>query len=126
MKREICAGLLLLALLAGAFWNLRCMDNLIGDLRAQISDSMEAAENGDKATAGRLLDGALADWLAADVYTNIFFRHPEIDAVSDAFYELKQQLDGGNGSDLRGAYGLLLYHLDSINLMEHPRLGSIL
>lgn len=125
MNRERAAGILLVLLIAGAWWNIRAVDRLTGDILAGLETSQEAEERGDQAGAQAALDTALNRWLEADSYTHIFIRHAEIDATADAFYELQSQLLSGEG-DSSAAYDKLRYHLDSIQRMEHPSFGSIL
>lgn len=125
MKRELAAGALLLLLMAGAWWNIRAVDRLTGELLAGLDASQAADEQGDHLAAQAALDKALNRWLEADSYTHIFIRHAEIDSTADAFYELQAQLLAGEG-DSSAAYDKLRYHLDSIQRMEHPSLGSIL
>ena len=125
MKRELAAGALLLLLMAGAWWNIRTVDRLTGELLAGLDASQAADEQGDHLAAQAALDKALNRWLEADSYTHIFIRHAEIDSTADAFYELQAQLLAGEG-DSSAAYDKLRYHLDSIQRMEHPSLGSVL
>ena len=125
MKRELAAGALLLLLMAGAWWNIRAVDTLTGDILAGLDTSQAAEEQGDHLTAQAALAKALNRWLEADSYTHIFIRHAEIDSTADAFYELQAQLLAGEG-DSSAASDKLRYHLDSIQRMEHPSLGSVL
>ena len=125
MTRELAAGALLLLLMAGAWWNIRAVDTLTGDILAGLDISQAAEEQGDHLTAQAALAKALNRWLEADSYTHIFIRHAEIDSTADAFYELQAQLLAGEG-DSSAAFDKLRYHLDSIQRMEHPSLGSIL
>ena len=125
MSRELAAGALLLLLVAGAWWNIHAVDTLTGDILAGLDASQEAEEQGRHPDAQAALDKALNRWLEADSYTHIFIRHAEIDSTADAFYELQSQLLSGEG-DSSAAFDKLRYHLDSIQRMEHPSLGSIL
>ena len=125
MKRELAAGTLLALLIAGAWWNIRAVDRLTGDILAGLDTAQTAEARGQPEEAREALDKALKRWLEADRYTHIFIRHAEIDATADAFYELQSQLLSGEG-DSSAAYDKLRYHLESIRQMEHPGLGSIL
>ena len=125
MKRELAAGTLLALLIAGAWWNIRAVDRLTGDILAGLDTAQAAEARGQPEEAREALDKALKRWLEADRYTHIFIRHAEIDATADAFYELQSQLRSGEG-DSSAAYDKLRYHLESIRRMEHPSLGSIL
>ena len=125
MSRELAAGALLLLLVAGAWWNIHAVDSLTGEIMRDLDASQAAEEQGRHLDAQAALDKALNRWLETDSYTHIFIRHAEIDSTADAFYELQAQLLSGEG-DSSAAFDKLRYHLDSIQRMEHPRLGSIL
>ena len=125
MKRELAAGTLLALLIAGAWWNIRAVDRLTGEIMAGLDTAQAAEARGQPEEAREALDKALKRWLEADRYTHIFIRHAEIDSTADAFYELQSQLLSGEG-DSSAAYDKLRYHLESIRQMEHPSLGSIL
>ena len=124
--REWVAAALLLALLLGSLGNIAYLDRLIGNIETELDHAAEAAEAGDFDAALRSCDRALAHWLRADAYTHIFIRHPEIDAIADAFYELRQLLAEENAQAAPSAFQKLRYHLDCIDNMEHIRPGSIL
>ena len=125
MSRELAAGALLLLLVTGAWWNIHAVDTLTREIMGDLDVSQAAEEQGDHPAAQAALNKALNRWLDADSYTHIFIRHAEIDSTADAFYELQAQLLSGEG-DSSAAFDKLRYHLDSIQRMEHPSLGSIL
>lgn len=125
MKKELCAAVLLAALIVGAGLSVRHMDALAADMLTYLDRSEQFADSGDSARAEQELDKALDIWLHSDGYTHIFIRHPEIDSTSDAFYELKQAL-AENSEGLSSCYEKLRYHIISIDTMEQFRLGSIL
>ena len=126
MRREIIAAVLLALLCIGAWINVRTLDSLVGDMVSELSLSAQAAQRGETGQADERLLAALDRWVNADGYTHIFIRHSEIDAISDAFYELRAQLLSGETEGLDALYGKLLYHLDSIDRIEHLSLKSIL
>lgn len=126
MIREIVAAALLLMLFAGALVNIACLDRLIDDIALDVSSAYTLAETGDFPAAAAELDKAIEHWLAANAYTHIFIRHPEIDACSDAFYECRQLLAEQNAEGFPSAFDKLNYHLQSIDEMEHIRFGSIM
>ena len=126
MKRELVALSLLVLLCVGAGLNVRALDTLTGELLSALTLSETQACSGDYAAARETLDRALERWLSADGYTHIFLRHSEIDAVSDSFYDLRSELEAGEGEGLRSLYEKLQYHLDSIDRIEHLSLKSIL
>lgn len=126
MRREISASAILLLMLLFSLWNLRQIDTLTGEIEKLLHYSSAAAEQSDFTTAEDAALRALDIWLHADGYTHIFIRHPEIDSTSDAFYELLAAIGAHESDALGAAYGKLLYHLHSIDSMEHVSLGSLL
>ena len=125
-KREYMAIVLLVLLIALSVYNIKSIDSLTGDIGITLSKSQSAAEKLDFKAARGYLDEALERWLSADSYTHIFLRHPEIDSTADSFYELKQVLMQEDISACAAAYDKLMYHLNSIDSMEHLSFGSIL
>ena len=101
MKREICAALLLAALLAASVWNIHRADALIGEIRGHLELSEKALLAADPDYAREQLEAAKRIWLSARGYTRIFLRHPELDSTSDVFYETLQELRGGLLPDTR-------------------------
>ncbi len=126
MKKECFAAALLLLLFAAALINIACLDRLIGRIEADVERAEALAEAGDFSAAEAALDTAIEHWIAANAYTHIFIRHPEIDSTSDAFFELKELLAEENAEGFPSAFDKLAYHLNSIDEMEHIRLGSVL
>ena len=126
MKKEWIAAALLAFLFAAALINNACLDRLIGRIGEDIGRARELAERGEFAAAEAALDTAIEHWIAANSYTHIFIRHPEIDSTSDAFFELKELLAEENADGFPSAFDKLNYHLNSIDEMEHIRLGSVL
>ena len=126
MKREMCAVLLLAALVGVSLWNIRKADALIKDIEEHLDLSEKAMLAGDPGYAEEQLSAALRIWLSAGEYTQIFLRHPELDATSDVFYEALQCLREGKPRTAQAVFARLRYHLDSISGMEHISLGSVL
>ena len=126
MKREWIALGLLLLLLAASLGNILLLDRLVDGLEHEIALSESAFERGAYGEAGRSLGAAAEHWQKIKGYTHIFIRHTEIDSVSDAFFELKQTVAQKDGAAFPAAREKLLYHLRSIDEMEHLRLGSVL
>ena len=124
-KRESAAAFVLAVMVLLSVWNLKKIDSLTDSILVLLSKSQTSAENFDERAAMRSLSEALELWLQSDRYTHIFIRHSEIDSTSDAFYELKESLMGDDPISTRAVYEKLRYHLESIDGMEHPSLGSI-
>ena len=126
MKKEWIAAGLLALLFTAALINIACLDSLIGRIGDDVDRARSLAESGDFPAAEAALDTAIEHWVAANAYTHIFIRHPEIDSTSDAFFELKELLAEQNADGFPSAFDKLNYHLNSIDEMEHIRLGSVL
>lgn len=126
MRREYTAMIILALLMLGAWLNLRHMDSLTERIEAKLELSQKAAEQGSMDISEKALLDALDMWLSADGYTHIFIRHSEIDAISDSFYELYDALLSGETDALTPAYEKLIYHLESVNDIEHLSLRSLL
>ena len=126
MRKEAAAALGLILLLVIAQWNIRAVDRLTGQILTRLERSEQALEAGSPGVARRELDTALELWLSADGYTHIFLRHAEIDAASDAFYELHEKLNEAAPESCSPVYDKLRYHLESIAAMEHVSLRSVL
>ncbi len=126
MRREYTAMIILAILMLGAWLNLRHMDSLTERIEAKLELSQKAAEQGSMDISEKALLDALDMWLGADGYTHIFIRHSEIDAISDSFYELYDALLSGETDALTPAYEKLIYHLESVNDIEHLSLRSLL
>ena len=124
-KRESAALFVLSVMILLSIWNLRKIDSITDGIIVLLEKSQTSAENLDNKSALRSLNDGLKIWLDSDRYTHIFIRHSEIDSTTDAFYELKESLMEGNALSARAAYEKLRYHLESIDTMEHPSLGSI-
>lgn len=126
MRREICALLLLAALVGASVWNIRKTDRLIGEIEEHVALSEKAAQANDPDYALRQLEAALRIWLDAGNYTRVVLRHPELDGTTDVFYEVLETLRDGENRALPAAYERLRYHLDSIGGMEHVTLGTVM
>ena len=126
MRREYTAMIILAILMLGAWLNLRHMDSLTERIEAKLELSQKAAGQGSMDISEKVLLDALDMWLGADGYTHIFIRHSEIDAISDSFYDLYDALLSGETDALTPAYEKLIYHLESVNDIEHLSLRSLL
>ena len=124
MKRELCAGILLLLLIAGAVWNVHCADVLFDTVEQSLHRAELAAGRGDFDGARAALQNGQEVWNRHGRYTQIFFRHPDLDAIQDAFFEL-DQLFLQKDKAWPAALSLLRYHLKTVDDMEHVTLGSV-
>lgn len=125
MKRELAAAALLLALLGASVANLLYYDALTDRIETDLEFSAAAVRVNDFTTARKAYNQAEQRWLEAKGFTHVFIRHPELDDTSDAFFDLRQLLDEENREACAAAFEKLLYHLNNIDGMEHPSLGSV-
>ena len=124
MKSGLLAAGLLILLLALLLANIHALDALISAVEAGVCRSSAALRAGDTQLAASEAEAAMKLWQSKADYAHIVLRQGEIDAVSDAFFELLKDLDLENAR-ADSAYLNLLYHLDSIGRLDHLSLSSI-
>ncbi len=124
MKRELCAAGLLLLLAAGSLWHLRRADRLTRAVSDSLDRAEQAARQEDYEAALSALEEARRIWQGEEVYTQIFFRHPDLDALQDAFSALEQLLRQEDAA-WPAALELLRYRLETLNRMEHVSPGTV-
>jgi hypothetical protein len=125
MKKAVAAGVLLGLLFAGAGWNIRRVDRFTDAVTAQVELSREFCREENLSAADAALNAAMDRWREAEPWTHIFIRHSELDAVSDAFYDVRIQLGAGDTDAAEGAYDRLEAHLRSIDDMEQISFGAV-
>jgi zona occludens toxin (predicted ATPase) len=113
MGKEIAAAALLLALVAGAAWNIY----YTGEMTSELSRQAEACDSESEA---RL---ALEQWNAVKNYTHMMLRHSEVDRITDDYYSLIAAFRSGGDSDT--AKRRLLWRLKALRDMERLSLGSV-
>ena len=125
MTREKAAAALMLLLVAISVWNIRSADRLCEAINAEILQCSEHAQQENWEQAHNSMENALDMWLAAESYTHIFIRHPEIDSCSDVFYDAMGAISDEGKAELEASLSKLHYHLKSIASMEHVSIGNI-
>ena len=125
MKRELWALTLLVLLCAGAALNVCTADRLIGTVEQSLDRAEHAAARSDFDTALLALNTARDLWDGYRCYTHIFLRHPDLDAIGDAFYQAEAMLRQHDREAFPALLAQLRFHLQAIDRMEHPDLGSI-
>ncbi len=117
------AGILALLLALGLYSSLVFREKI-----ERLADYVEAASilysDGDRTQALRLMELGIERWEDMELYTHVFIRHSQVDAVSEAFYEYMGDLRSGGGNDT-GAREKLLYCLKITAEMEVPGLSTI-
>lgn len=125
MKKGVFALLALALLFSLSLWNIRHLDRLTADMESDIDQSRTYCESGNFSAAEASLRSALQTWTDAEGYTHVFIRHAEVDAASDAFFEALTALRCRDEDETLGALDKLLYHLHSIDTMEHVTLKAV-
>jgi len=124
--REILAQLLIILLVAGAFWNVHTIEDLSNNIQNSLHEAEKHLLSGNREAARQAVDFALKTWQRAENYTHIFIRHPEIDSCTDIFYDLKEALSSAEIAEIQAISEKLCSHLQSIADMEKPKIGNIL
>ena len=125
MKREHAAAGLLLLLMLAAVWNIRHADFLTEQIGLNLERSERAARRGDFELAQTAADNALSLWHSARGYTSVFLRHPDLDEVADAFFDLQELLLQRDRKALEAGYSRLRYRLETLDWMEHLSPGTL-
>ena len=125
MKREWIAVGLLSLLFAAASLNIVKADRLLDLININLARSENAVSRDDYETAAANFENGFSIWQGARLYTNVFLRHPDVDAASDAFYDLRQLLLQKDKEALPAAFARLRHRLEVIDYMEHPSIGTI-
>ncbi len=125
MKKAIAAGVLLALLFAAAGWNIRRVNRFTDEMVAQVELSRDFCREGNLSAAASALNAAMDRWREAEPWTHIFIRHGELDAVSDAFFDVLIQLGAGDADAAEGAYERLEENLRCIDDLEQLSLGTV-
>ena len=124
MKRGLFAAALLALLLGLLLGNIRMLGALLESVESGVCRSSAAFAAGDAQLAASEAEAAMKLWQSEADYAHIVLRQSEIDAVSDAFFELLGEIRAADG-EAEHSYLRLLYRLDSIARMESLRLSSV-
>ncbi len=124
MRRGLIAVGLLILLFALLLANIHALDSLIGAVEAGVCRSSAALRAGDAQLAASEAEAAMKLWQSKADYAHIVLRQDVIDAVSESFFELIEEIRSGDG-EADTAYLDLLYRLDSIGRMDHLSLSSV-
>ena len=125
MKKAAAAGALLALLFLAAGWNIRYVDALTGEMLTRAEQSRSFCREGNLSAAKAALGNAMGYWQDRETYTHIFLPHGELDAISDAFFDVLADLERGETDAAEAAYGRLEAHLKCINDTEKITLGSV-
>ena len=93
-----------------------------------MEDSLDRAEQAARqedyeAALAALREGRQV-WQASSVYAQVFFRHPDLDSLQEAFAALEQLLRQEDRA-WPAALELLRYHLQTLIRMEHVSPGTV-
>ena len=124
MRRGLIAVGLLILLFAVLLANIHALDSLLGAVEAGVCRSSAALRTGDAQLAASEAEAAMKLWQSKADYAHIVLRQDVIDAVSESFFELIEEIRSGDG-EADTAYLDLLYRLDNIGRMDHLSLSSV-
>lgn len=125
MKKELAAAVLLLLILCASLWNIRHLNQLLDELDARSALALSAAEAGSWTEAETSAALLITRWQKAETYAQVFIRHPDIDAVSDALTAFRGAVMSQDVDACRTAALSVSTRLSSIRKAETPSLGSI-
>ena len=118
MKKEYCAAALLLLLLIGSILNIRFLDSVTLEIQQGIDRAVAAGDP-------ELLDAAAERWLRLSAYTHTMLRYTQTDEITDAFYELREDLAAKDEEGTASSHKALQTHLTRLRDTEHITFDSI-
>lgn len=121
MKKTVMGCAILALIFAACLINISYQSRILSDIEEYLSDAESHLLSGQADMAEQSVLKAIDYWNSLEGYTHVFIRHTDIDAASDAFYDLLSEL----GNDPRGSLMKLRARLDSIRKMERLSIGSI-
>lgn len=125
MKKELAAAGLLLTILLVSLWNTRHLRLLLDDLQDRTTLSLSAAESGQWETASAASEALALRWENAEAYTQVFIRHPDIEAMSDALTSLCGAVRSQDADAVFTAAMSVSTRLEAIRKSETLSPGSI-
>ncbi len=125
MRNMYTGFAVLLAALALGLWSSAHLDSLTDDMHALVTESQEYALDENSAAAAEALLRAADLWETEEWYTHVFVRHTEVDAVSDAVYELLGSLLNEEWGETTGGYEMFFYDIEIILILYDLSVGSI-
>ena len=125
MKKELFAGLTILCLLIISIAGYVHLAKLTDGIALHTNKAMSAVAQGNFVTAQTEMNTALKLWNNDEHYTHIFIRHSEVDAVSDAFYEVLEAICANQKSEAQISIQKLMYHINSVQSMEKITFKSV-
>lgn len=125
MKKEIIAGILLIAVFAASLFNIGVNRRCFSELEDEIRETYELAAHDESELARKRSEEAVAHWERLDSYTRIFIGHADVDSVNEAIYMFCSDVYSGDTDRLRGSYGYLTSCLDDLIETERISLRSI-
>ncbi|NLW64798.1 MAG: DUF4363 family protein [Clostridiales bacterium] len=124
MTKELVAAAILILIPIAAFINIGYIERTTDYLMEQIDSASEQMLSGDTDSASETLENAYAEWQSHDRYAHIMLRHDEVVAVSEAFSDLRSELQGGDASPV--LFEALRERLRGLLEMELPSFESVL
>ena len=120
--KKLIAGLALLSIIfVLGLANSLYLDIKVTEIENEI---IRAAAITDNINAAKELNETMLKWQEIELFSDIFLRQSEKDAVSEAFYDCLSAFSEGD-EDRTGAIEKLLYRLENISEMEKLSLASI-
>ena len=125
MKKEIFAGLFLLAMLTVLLINIGQLSSLCDKVSSSVQESGRNAAADNWEQAALQAEKALDDWLEKDPYTHVVLRHSEINAITDLLYDLLEATYNEEAGSVACISRKTVTQLQSLSSIERVRLGSI-
>ena len=123
--KEFFALVLLIVIITGAIWNIHHLGGAIDEILEYIDRAEELAIQGNFEESSKNAEDAAEYWQKLSPYASILLRHPEIDACTGAFYEMRVEIGGENYKRAKGTFDKARKQLNGIIEMERLSFGSV-
>ena len=125
MKKELCAILTILLLIAGSVANLIHLNQTTEQISNHIRYGNLYCSLDDYSAANKEMSKALEIWSTEEYYTHVFIRHCEIDTICDLFYDALSSINNHEKYESQILLKKLQHRIDTLVKMEKISLGSI-
>ena len=126
MKRGWLAVVLLLAMVALAWWQVVTLNGLTEELTGLLAQAEERAEAGDWEGAAQVTKAASDKWDGRHFYLHATLEHQVTDEIATSFAETLEFIQCREAGEYSAANARLMKQLELLGEMERPLLENLL
>lgn len=125
MKKEICAIMVLLLLIAGAIGNIIHLKQITEQISSNLNYALLYCSLEDYEAVYTETVKAQKSWTDAEKYTHVFIRHSEIDKINEIFYDILSAAQNKEKYETDFLLQKLQHFSNYLVKMETASVGSI-